>query len=201
MQAGLLNPAGTVAVWPDSMREWQFYNDQQGAVCTDSSVCRMVAGQAGQALGSGTAELAVAASNEGKALVLPDYAGTRFDAINTLKYSTYRQSVDAGSNLAIALQFNVDFDLTDGSGGYQGRLVFEPYQGIGGNVPDSTWQEWDALAGFWWGTRATVSKGGVNTPNPCVQATPCTWAQLLALFPDLGVHGSYGVVILKAGSG
>jgi len=153
------------------------------------------------ALSAGSAELAVAATNEGKALILPDYRGTRLDAITALKYSTYRQTVDPGNNLAIALQFNVDFDLIDGAAGYQGRLLFEPYQGIGGNVPDSTWQEWDALAGFWWGTRATVSKGGVNTPNPCVQATPCTWAQLLALFPDLGVHGSYGAVILKAGSG
>ena len=37
--------------------------------------------------------------------------------------------------------------------------------------------------------------------NPCVQASPCTWQQLLVAFPNVGVHGTYGAVVLKAGSG
>jgi hypothetical protein len=95
----------------------------------------------------------------------------------------------------------VDYDLTDSYTGYQGRLVFEPYQGIGGNVPQSTWQNWDATAGKWWGTRSTVTQNNVVVTNPCVQATPCSWSQLLTTFPNVGVHTVYGAVVLKAGSG
>jgi len=94
----------------------------------------------------------------------------------------------------------VDYDLDDGATGYMGRLVFEPYQASGGSVVQNQWQDWDALAGKWWGTRATVTKGDAPVTNPCVQATPCTWTQLLTEFPNVGVHGSQGAVVLKAGS-
>lgn len=195
----MLNPVGTVVVSPGNMRGWAFSNDQTNAAC-DGAACLLVSGPASPPAGSGSAELATPLSTDGKALVLRDYKGTRFDAITDLHYATYRQSADAGNNLAIALQFNVDYDLTDQATGYQGRLVYEPYQGAGSNVPQQTWQTWDAKAGKWWGTRASASVGGVARTNPCVQATPCTWSQLLATFPNVGVHNTYGAVVLKAGS-
>ena len=34
-----------------------------------------------------------------------------------------------------------------------------------------------------------------------MRASPCTWTQILALFPNLGIHKVYGAVVLKAGSG
>jgi hypothetical protein len=34
-----------------------------------------------------------------------------------------------------------------------------------------------------------------------VQASPCTWTQVLAAFPNIGIHAAYGAVVLKAGSG
>lgn len=55
--------------------------------------------------------------------------------------------------------------------------------------------------GKWWGTRASVTRGGVAVANPCVQSTPCTWTQVLATFPNVGVHATYGAIVLKAGSG
>lgn len=195
-----LNESGTVVVSPGAMHGWSFYNDQNDTACTDSTVCRMVDGPAGQPLGTGSAFLSTPAAGDGKALVLKDYAGTRFDAITELKYSTFRQSVDSGRNLAIALQVNADYDLSDQSVGYQGRLVYEPYQAAPGTVLDTTWQSWDARAGKWWGTKASVPRGDVFVVNPCVQATPCTWAQLLAAFPNVGIHATYGAVVLKAGS-
>jgi subtilisin family serine protease len=79
--------------------------------------------------------------------------------------------------------------------------VYEPYRGSGGNVTQGTWQSWDAKAGLWWGTRTSVPRNGALIANPCVQATPCTWAQLLATFPNVGVHATLGAVVLKAGSG
>jgi hypothetical protein len=197
----LLNPTGSVVVLPDSMRGWAFYDDQRGVACGDTIVCRMTAGPVAPPAGTGSAELATTAAADGNALILSDYQGTRFDSITALTYSTYRQSADAGNNLSIALQFNVDYDLTDASATYQGRIVYEPYQANGGGVAAGTWTTWDTKAGRWWGTRATVMRGGVATTNPCVQATPCTWTALLAAFPDAGVHATYGAVVLKAGSG
>jgi hypothetical protein len=196
-----LNPTGSVVVYPGGMHGWAFYDDQAGVVCTNVALCSMVSGPAGSPAGSGSAELATVTTSDGKALILADYKGVRFDAITTLSYSTYRQSVDAGNNLAIALQFNVDYDLADTATAYQGRLVYEPYQGNSGQVTQGTWQSWDAKAGRWWGTRTSVIRNGVATTNPCVQATPCSWATLLTAFPNVGVHATYGAVVLKAGSG
>jgi len=196
----LINPAGTIAVSPGGPHGWRFYDDQHDTTCTVATVCRIVQGPLGAPLGAGSAELATPVAGDGKALLLSDYSGTRFDQITTLQYATYRQSVDGGNNLAIALQLNADYDLTDASTVYQGRLVFEPYQGIGGNVPQNTWQIWNAKAGKWWGTKSSVTKGGATVSNPCVQASPCTWAELLASFPDVGVHSTLGAILLKAGS-
>lgn len=198
--AVLTKAPGTVIVSPDSMHGWGFYDDQRGVACTDTSVCHMAEGPIGQPAGSGSAELATTASTDGKALILADYKGTRLDHITELRYSTYRQSVNPGNNLAIALQLNVDYDLSDQTTSYQGRLVYEPYQS-GASVVQNSWKNWDAKAGKWWGTRATVKRGDADAANSCVQSSPCTWAQLLSMFPNLGVHAAYGAVVLKAGSG
>jgi hypothetical protein len=196
-----LNPPGMVVVSPDSMRGWAFYDDQHGVACSDISKCQMAIGPTAPPAGSGSAELATATAGDGNALILADYAGVRFDNITALSYSTFRQSDDAGNNLAIALQFNVDYDLNDQSTNYQGRLVFEPYRGNGGNVVAGAWQSWDARSGRWWGTKSTVTRNGALVPNPCVQSSPCSWAQVLSIFPNAGIHVTYGAVILKAGSG
>jgi hypothetical protein len=196
-----LNGTGRVVVYPDSMRGWGFYNDQNSTACTDATVCRLVVGPGSVPVGAGSAELAVAGASEGKALVLVDYKGVRLDQLTTLRYSTYRQSTDNGSNLAVALQLNADFDVTDNATGYQGRLVFEPYMTASGSVTAAIWQNWDAMAGKWWSTKNAVSKGGVTVSNPCVQSSPCTWSQLLAAFPNAGIHATFGAVVLKAGSG
>jgi hypothetical protein len=183
------------------MNGWAFYDDQAGTLCTATAMCDMVGGPGSPPLGAGSAELSVTATSAGRALILARYQGTRLDHITALHYLTYRQTSDAGNNLAIALQFNVDYDLTDASTGYQGRIVYEPYQSAGGTVTQNTWQHWDAKVGKWWGTKTTVQRAGLTVPNPCVQGTPCTWSQLLSTFPDLGIHSVYGAVVLKAGSG
>ena len=136
---------------------------------------------------------------QGQALLrVPASGGTRLDSINELVYSTYRSSVDAGGNLAIALQFAFDFDLSDASDGFQGRLVYEPYHTNGGAVTQGAWQTWDALAGKWWVTRPS----SVTPAATCVQATPCSLAQLLVAYPNAGIHKDPASgIVLKAGSG
>jgi hypothetical protein len=141
--AFLINPSGTVVVTPFNMRGWVLVDDQHDSACTDATVCRFVSGPGAAPDGTGSAELATPSAGDGYALILPDYAGTRLDAITTLNYWTYRQSADAGNNLAIALQFNVDYDLADEATGFVGRLVFEPYQGNSGTVVQNQWQSWN----------------------------------------------------------
>jgi hypothetical protein len=71
----------SVVISADSLHGWAFYDDQAGVLCSDATVCKMVDGPAGQPLGTGSAELAVTATNAGKALILVAYTGTRFDHI------------------------------------------------------------------------------------------------------------------------
>jgi len=85
--AHALNPPGTVTVTSSAMHGWIFYDDQHDSTCTDATVCRMVSGPSGSA-GSGSLELVTSSSSDGKAAVLADYAGTRFDQISALTYQT-----------------------------------------------------------------------------------------------------------------
>jgi len=116
------------------------------------------------------------------------------DAIGPLHYSTYQTSANAAA--AISLQFDIDYDLTDASNPYEGRLVYEPYQSA--TVLQNVWQNWDPIPGLWYGTRATVTVGDAPVANPCQQATPCTWQQVLALYPNAGMRNP-GALLFKAG--
>jgi hypothetical protein len=97
--------------------------------------------------------------------------------------------------LAISLQFNVDYDLSDMDGSWQGRLVYEPYL-TGATVLTQTWQTWDGMSGTgWWAT-------GAPGNTVCTQGTPCSWADILTNWPNAGVQtGILSGVSLKAGSG
>ena len=56
---------------------------------------------------------------------------------------------------------------------------------------------WDARAGKWYGTRTTVTVGNTaGVAQPCQPASPCTWAQVLALFPNAGVRNAAGSAVL-----
>lgn len=115
--------------------------------------------------------------------------GVRLDQLTALSYWTYRTS--GPSAVAISLQLNVDYDLTDGDETWQGRLVFEPAN-IGATPVAGVWERWDALAGSWWSS-------GAPGNSVCPQSDPCTTAEVLASFPSAGIHASLGALLLKAG--
>jgi len=148
-----------------------------------------VQGPATAPLGSGSAELSVTASNQGYLLAKAGYAGLKLSDITSLSYATY---VQQGNNtIAPSLQFNIVANAdTDTS--WQGRLVYEPYQN--GTVTDGVWQSHDALAGKWW-----FSKPNLFGDN-CGQGSPCTFAQITALYPNAGVSQSQPMIAFKAGS-
>lgn len=119
------------------------------------------------------------------------FIGTPLSAITAISFASYRAWPLTGV-LAPSFQINIDYDLTDMNEDWQGRLVFEPYQD-GANDPQSgVWQTWDALAGNWWSS-------GSPGNGTCPQGAPCTWAEVLAAFPNAGVHPTLGGILLKAG--
>ena len=179
--------ATTVTVTPSAMGSWFFYDDGN-----PGGIGNMVAGPGTPPLGTGSVHFALPTSTARETIATTAYAGTPFAKITNLQYSTYRNSVDAGNNLAVTLQFDVASDLSVANPPYQGRLVFEPYLTAGGgSVPQNTWQTWNPLAGKWYGSRAPFS-------TLCPMSSPCTWSQVLANWPNGGLLKA-GSVYLKAG--
>ncbi len=115
----------------------------------------------------------------------------RLADINKLTYSTYEDASTPSTAWAISLQFDVDFNLSDANTAFQGRLVFEPY--YTNTIQHGVWQTWDALAGVWWASNQTAS-GGL-----CPISAPCTTAQVLTDFPNIGVRTG-DVLLFKAGA-
>jgi hypothetical protein len=181
--------AATTVVHPGDMQGWQFAQE------TPNGSGAMVSGPENPPLGQGSANLIVD-STGGEILAKAGYQGLRLDEITNLEYSTYRTA--GGDALAIALQFNIDADVTDANNAFQGRLVYEPYYTH--TVLTGEWQTWspmdDAGAGNWW-----FSNGALAAASGCSIATPCTWSEVLAAFPNAGIHNTLGAVILKAGGG
>jgi hypothetical protein len=179
--------ATTVVVSPSDSQGWSF------VVETGSGAGSFVNGPAGPPAGTGSARLTTSTMNGGVIVAAALFGGTRLDQITNLEYSTYVAPSSTSNVQAIALQFNIDNDLTDADNGFKGRLVWEPY--FTETVVKGTWQTWDPTTqGKWWGSNVAIS-------GSCSQAVPCTWAQVLSAFPDAGIHGTFGAVILKAGSG
>jgi hypothetical protein len=173
---GFAASSTTVVVTPANMQGWAFVDDNG-----HGGVGQMVSGPETAPLGSGSAELSVSASNQGYMLATPAYAGTKLSDITDLSYSSYQ----TGPTLAIALQFDVN--LT--GSGYEGRLVFEPYQN-GHATVGSGWRSWSPLDGIWWSTH--------NVGGLCPMSSPCTWANVLSYWPDASIAGN---TLFKAGSG
>lgn len=174
--------ATTTVVYPGNMNGWAFAEE----VPTGSGT--LVEGPGTPPLGTGSAQLTVDSTGR-ELLYTTNYAGTRLDSISSLQYSTYTQSPTTGL-LAPSLQFDVDYDLTDLNTAWQGRLVYEPY--MNGTVTSGTWQTWNPLEGVWWAS-------GAPGNTVCPQASPCTWAQVLAAFPNAGIRANVGNVNFKAG--
>ena len=185
--------ATTVVVTPGNMQGWAFFDDN-GHGGSGS----LVNGPATPPLGSGSAQLELTAMNQGYALGNGGFSGTKLADMTSLSYNTY---VQQGNNTeAPALQLNIDTDLTDTHSGWQGRLVYEPYYTH--TVTDGVWQTWNTQdnakagnVGNWW-----FSDAGAAATSGCTQAKPCTWSEVLTVYPNAGINTTYPGVVFKAGS-
>ncbi len=157
--------------------------------------------------GSGSAKLTID-STGGEALVNGLFAGTRFDDLSFLSYKSYQAA--AGTHTT-TLQLDADYDATDGTAAFQGRAVFEPELAEAAGVTNETWQTWNPLTApsGWWQTQNAIV-GGTSVGKACIQGNPCSFAELLAAYPDAAIRpvtgqGSgqpiAGGIWLKAGSG
>jgi CSLREA domain-containing protein len=177
-----------VTVWPIDMAGWYFVSGSVGA------------SQAGFEIGPGTPPLGTGSlfftvDAQGSAgIATTGYEGTPLAQIGALSYSTYQDN--NASSFAPTLQFDIDFDLGDGYLFDQGRLVFVP---PAASVQQNVWQSWDPMAGQWYGNSAAVVAGDTGMLQPCPQASPCTWNQLIAQYPNIGIRGESGQVVLGAG--
>jgi hypothetical protein len=180
-------------VSPANQRNWAFFDD----FGSGSGAGGFEAGPGTPPIGTGSAFLTVDSTARHAFEVFTHYAGTRMDDISTLQYRSYQDN-NANTVVAISLQFDIDYDLNDANTAFNGRLVFEPY--LTGTVQQNVWQTWDARAGNWYGSSATAVVNGVSVSNPCQPATPCTWAQVLTLYPNAGVRNTPSSgVLFKAG--
>jgi hypothetical protein len=184
-----------IIVTPANQNGWVFFDDFPGMGTGSGG---FEAGPGTAPLGAGSAFLEVDANGR-HAFATAGYGGTRMDDITGLSYYSYQTN---NVTVANSLQFDMDWDLNDASNTFQGRLVFEPYlTPAQGTVQQNVWQSWDARAGNWYGTRTTVIVNNVaGVTQPCQPASPCTWAQVLALFPNGGVRNTTtSLMIFKAG--
>ncbi len=186
--------AQTIVTVDETNANWGFLDES--SVMPSTVTSDLVIGPATPPRGSGSLHLALGAMTDGVIIVTQNHVGTRLADITTLSYSTYQNITPQ----ALALQFNVDYDDTDGdTTTWQGRLVFEPLNA--GAVMANTWQSWNAMTGSWWSS-GTPIVGGSAMAQVCTQSSPCTWATVLTTYPDIAIHNlPLGAILFKAGSG
>jgi hypothetical protein len=189
MLASLTMPAfaavQTVNVTPGNMQGWAFVNE--GA----NGSGMMVDGPGVPPLGTGSAELTV--DSLGRQILVKAAPGVKLADITDLSYSTYQQT--GTPLLEITLQFNIDADITDANNAFQGRLVYEPYLSSPNALLTGVWQTWAPMTGEWWASPNAASP----IDEACPQSNPCTWAELITAFPNIGIHPTLGAYILRAG--
>lgn len=155
--------------------------------------------------GSGSAKFTVNGTSSYAELGLYKYifANNRLANLPSLGYSTWQQS---DGTKAVTLEIGIDTNVADGDISDQGRLVFNPALNTDYNyqpLQNGTWQGWvtnrpDSLWTMTWSPSLEEKYGA----NPCAQSSPCSYDQLLGMYPNIGFNaGLDNPLILKAGAG
>ncbi len=189
----------TVTVTPEAPASWFFANE--GANGTGY----FTNGPGTPPLGRGSALLTVDGTGR-EAIATVAFSGKTLASITKLRYSTY-VAFPTPPTESMTLQFDVDYDATDGNDNYQSRLVYIP--GLSTPLAPATWQEWDTLTGpptgAWYSAGSGGSSfrpivGGVTQVSPpCDAVNYCTWAEVLANYPNARIRPSSGLIMVRAG--
>ena len=176
--------AGTTVVTPSSLNNWYLYDDQTDTQQSDTAAHGFVTGPGTPPLGTGSVHLTKTTTDK-YGIATAQFASTSLASITALSYSTYT----ATGTLAQAPSLGFDVDAGTGVTGYQGRLTYEAYYTH--TINAGTWQTWDTMDnassggnGNWWFSHAASTPANGKIVTTCTQSTPCTWAQVLAAFPN-----------------
>jgi hypothetical protein len=184
--------AATIVVTPSSPN-WSVVQE------TPNGSGSFVTGPATTPIGAGSLQLTVGPSAGGVLASTLQEAGRRLDSLSALAYSAYVVSAP-NTGITASMQIDIDYDVTDGTTAWQGRLVYDPGS-TGIPVTAATWVTYNvqtAPAG-WWST-GTPIVGNNPQAKACTQAAPCTWAQVLAAYPNAGIRALVGAFGVKLGN-
>ena len=191
-----------VVVTPNAPNGWAFVTE--GA----NGKGFYVNGPGNPPAGRGSALLTVDANGR-EAIATGNYSGMGLSAISNLSYSTY-QAFSGSPNETPTLAFDVDYDTSDSSTAYQGRLVYVPSAAAAVTPNVVADLEHACTGNAAWYSSATGTSGfrpvvgDVTQPSPpCTQASFCTWATVLTQYPNARIRptvsGVPGVLLLRAG--
>jgi hypothetical protein len=193
-----------VVVTPSATGGWFFLNEGPSG---SNSSGYFVNGPGTPPAGRGSALLTIDATGR-EAIATGNFSGVGIGGFNQLKYSTY-QAFSGSPNETPALEFDVDYDSTDSSTAYQGRLVFVPAENAA--VTPGVWQNWDTMAGpaAWYSSGSDssafrpITGDATQTNPPCTQSSYCTWAMLKADYPHARIRpkvsGLPGLFLIRSG--
>jgi prepilin-type N-terminal cleavage/methylation domain-containing protein len=166
---------------------WAFLDDN----ATLGNSGKFVTGPPTPPAGSGSAQLTVAGPTQGSILSNTSFGSLRLDRITNLGYSTFQPP----GSLAPVVAFDIRFRPADT--GYAGRLVFAQDASL--DSTSAVWRSWSPTAGLWYASHANRPNEPQSSLGACPMASPCTWAQVLAQFPDATIAPG-GALVFKAGS-
>jgi hypothetical protein len=145
---------------------------------------------------TGSVQLTVLAPG-GEFFYTQQFAGTPLAQITGLTYNSY--VVSSAIPETMNLQFDFDPGLTPATTGYQGRAVFTPTLMVPQRpVQVGVWQTWNPMTErAWWGSTGAAPRA---LATACTQALPCTWAEILAAFPNAKVLAAPSAFGFKLGN-
>lgn len=150
---------------------------------TPASAGAFAAGPDTPPLGAGSFQTTTATPGEKVFLFNFDYAGTALASISALGYSTYQA---AATNPVQLPALNVVVDYNGAAEGGFTTLVYEPVYNVDdGPIVSGVWQDWNALEGRWWSTRAI--------PGVCAFDCFVEWSAIVAANPDAVVLAGVGI--------
>jgi hypothetical protein len=188
-----------IVVTPGAPQGWAFLNE--GANGTGV----YVNGPGTPPAGRGSVLLSID-GNGREAIATNTYQGQALSSLTRLQYSTY-QAFSGSPNETLILAFDVDYDSTDSSTAYQGRLVYVPSADPGNTITPRTWQTWNTQNGTtaWYSSatgasafRPIVADQPQANP-PCTQTTFCSWSDVLSNYPNARIRPSVGPLLVRAG--
>lgn len=168
--------------------KWFFYNDSNDTIMSlnqfgPTGENRIVTGPDGV----GAAKMVLHDAGARYNIATYQFSDVKLSDIDSLEYRIYDASASAQTPF---LHFNVDFNNSDT---WQGRLVQVP-----SGVTEDTWTTVDALASTWTKTSGNWPVG-VNTAVPFSGATPRTWADILADYPNAETRSTDAFLGVRVG--